>query len=48
MSVGESLDAEYVTNIKKLPEKLAIDPANSQTMQKLKLQLVSEVKLSKM
>ena len=46
MSFWEAINAEYVTNIKKLPESNAIDPDNSKTMHKLKLKLVTEVKLS--
>ena len=45
MSFWEQIDSEYVTNIKKLPETRAIDPENSETMKKLKLMLVTEVKL---
>ena len=43
MSFQEKIDIEYAVNIMKLPEWLAIDPKNSKTMQKLKLQLVSKV-----
>ena len=46
MSFHEAIDAEYVTNIKKLPESRAIDPDNSEIMIKLKLKLITEVKLS--
>ena len=45
MSFREAYDAEYVNNIKKLPERLAIDPTNSRTMQKLKLKQVLQVNL---
>ena len=45
MSFREAYDAEYVTNIQKLPERLAIDPTNSRTMQKLKLKLILQVNL---
>ena len=45
ISFREAYDAEYVTNIKKLPERLGIDPTNLRTMQKLKLKLISQVNL---
>ena len=46
MSFREQIDVHYAVNIKKLPEWLAIDPKNSETMKKLKLQLILKVKSS--
>ena len=45
MSFHDEINMQYVLNMKKLPEKLAIDTNNSLTMRKLKLELVSEVKM---
>ena len=40
MSFRQKIDLEYVVNISKLPDKLSIDPRNSKTMKKLKLQFM--------
>ena len=45
MSFRQKINLEYIVNIAKLPEKLSIDPRNSKTMKKLKLQLISKVNL---
>ena len=39
----EKLDADYVSQVKNLPESWAIDPVKSDTMYRLKLKLVTEV-----
>ena len=42
----KKIDDDYVSIVKKLPESRAINPENSDTMQKLKLKLVNQVKFA--